>query len=90
VVVDMRTGVTTRAPAEPAVVLVAFSPVVSGTSTAMVKGEDWHRFPLSNPGIVSIPIGLLRGWIGTLLSRESNPEKYAELDVRVLPGVGAH
>jgi cation/acetate symporter len=73
-----------------AVVLVFFSPVVSGSSTAMFKGEDWHWFPLSNPGILSIPIGFLCGWIGTLLSRESNPQKYAELEVRALTGVGAH
>jgi cation/acetate symporter len=73
-----------------AVVLVLFSPVVSGTPTAMFPSVDFHWFPLANPGIVSIPIGFLAGWIGTLLSSESNPEKYAELEVRSLTGVGAH
>jgi len=75
-----------------AVVLVFFSPVVSGTATAMFKApaHDWHWFPLSNPGIISIPIGFLCGWLGTLLSSERNPEKYAELEVRALTGAGAH
>ena len=73
-----------------AVVLVVFSPVVSGTATSMFKNEDWQWFPLSNPGIISIPFGFLCGWLGTLLSSERNPEKYAELEVRSLTGVGAH
>jgi cation/acetate symporter len=73
-----------------AVVLVFFSPVVSGSATAMFKTHDWHWFPLQNPGIISIPVGFLCGWIGTLLSKESNPDKYAELEVRSLTGAGAH
>lgn len=74
-----------------AVVLVFFSPVVSGTATSMFPKEDWQWFPLSNPGIISIPFGFLCGWLGTLLSREAaDAEKYAELEVRALTGVGAH
>ncbi|PZM92781.1 MAG: cation acetate symporter, partial [Actinobacteria bacterium] len=73
-----------------AVVLVFFSPVVSGSSSAMFPNHDWQWFPLSNPGIISIPLGFLCGWIGTLLSREKNAEKYAELEVRALTGAGAH
>ncbi|SBT53052.1 solute symporter family protein [Micromonospora narathiwatensis] len=73
-----------------AVVLVFFSPVVSGAPTAMFPEHDWHWFPLSNPGIISIPIGFLCGWVGTLLSKEQDDEKYAELEVRALTGAGAH
>jgi cation/acetate symporter len=73
-----------------AVVLVFFSPVVSGSPSAMFKDHDWAWFPLQNPGIISIPVGFLCGWLGTILSKESNPEKYAELEVRALTGVGAH
>lgn len=74
-----------------AVVLVFFSPVVSGSPTAMFPNSDWHWFPLSNPGIISIPVGFLCGWLGTVLSREpADPKKYAELEVRSLTGVGAH
>jgi cation/acetate symporter len=74
-----------------AVVLVFFSPVVSGSPTAMFSGHDWQWFPLSNPGIISIPVGFLAGWLGTILSRERADErKYAELEVRALTGAGAH
>jgi cation/acetate symporter len=73
-----------------AVFLVFFSPVVSGSATAMFPHHDWHWFPLSNPGIISIPFGFLCGWIGTVLSKEDDTEKYAELEVRALTGFGAH
>jgi cation/acetate symporter len=74
-----------------AVVLVFFSPVVSGFPTAMYPNSDWHWFPLSNPGIISIPIGFLCGWLGTVLSRTpADAAKYAELEVRSLTGAGAH
>jgi cation/acetate symporter len=74
-----------------AVLLVFFSPVVSGSPTAMFPHSDWHWFPLSNPGIISIPIGFFCGWLGTVLSREPADEaKYAEMEVRSLTGAGAH
>ncbi|MER5700405.1 cation acetate symporter [Micromonospora sp. NPDC002296] len=73
-----------------AVLLVFFSPVVSGAPTAMFPDHDWHWFPLSNPGIISIPLGFLCGWIGTVISKEHDEEKYAELEVRSLTGAGAH
>ncbi|GAA3447821.1 cation acetate symporter [Planomonospora venezuelensis] len=72
-----------------AVVLVIFSPVVSGSPTALFPTADFHWFPLSNPGLVSIPLGFLAGWIGTKLSKEYNAAKYAEIEVRALTGVGA-
>jgi cation/acetate symporter len=72
------------------ILLVFFSPVVSGSATAMFPAHDWHWFPLSNPGIISIPIGFLCGWIGTVISKENDAEKYAELEVRSLTGYGAH
>ncbi|MDQ4007045.1 MAG: cation acetate symporter, partial [Actinomycetota bacterium] len=74
-----------------AVVLVAFSPVVSGNAEAMVPSGNWDLFPLENPGIISIPAGFLFGWIGTVTARP-DPEgdaKYDELEVRALTGAGA-
>ena len=44
-----------------AVGLVFFSPVVSGEVTSLFPNSDWAWFPLSNPGIVSIPLGFLLG-----------------------------
>ncbi|WP_433314393.1 solute symporter family protein [Micromonospora sp. CA-269861] len=73
-----------------AVLLVFFSPVVSGAATSMFPNHDWQWFPLSNPGILSIPFGFLCGWIGTVISKEHDEDKYAELEVRALTGAGAH
>ncbi|MGK4580831.1 solute symporter family protein [Kitasatospora sp. HPMI-4] len=74
----------------PAVLLVVFSPVVSGTPDALFPGVDFHWFPLENPGVVSIPMGFLAGWIGTVTSPEvPDPDRYAELEVRSLTGAGA-
>ncbi|PRW64066.1 cation acetate symporter [Actinopolyspora mortivallis] len=72
-----------------AVVLIVFSPAVSGSETAMLSGVDFHWFPLENPGLVSIPASFLLGWIGTLLSSEHNEAKYMEMEVRSLTGAGA-
>ncbi|MCZ7461115.1 solute symporter family protein [Streptomyces sp. WMMC940] len=73
------------------VVLVLFSPVVSGKPSSMFPSVDFAWFPLENPGLVSIPLGFLLGWIGSLLSgEEPDRGKYAELEVKSLTGVGAH
>jgi cation/acetate symporter len=81
-----------------ALILVIFSPVVSGKAPVAPSTKsaslfqnpdiDFHWFPLDNPGLVSIPIGFLCGWIGTMLSKEYSKGKYAELEVRSLTGVG--
>ncbi|PWI45597.1 cation acetate symporter [Streptomyces sp. ICBB 8177] len=74
----------------PAVVLVLFSPVVSGAPGAIFPGADFHWFPLQNPGIVSIPLGFLAGWLGTVLPGErADAGRHAELEVRSLTGAGA-
>ncbi|GIH92735.1 cation acetate symporter [Planobispora siamensis] len=72
-----------------ALVLVIFSPVVSGKPTSLFPDANFAWFPLSNPGLLSIPIGFLAGWLGTKLSKEYNAAKYAEIEVRSLTGVGA-
>jgi cation/acetate symporter len=73
------------------VVLIALSPVVSGSETAMLgPNVDFAIFPLSNPGIVSIPLGFLLGWIGSLTDRNAESKKLAaEMEVRSLTGHGA-
>ena len=81
------------------VLLIAFSPVVSGKvdsvtgdSLSMIRDTsiDFAIFPLENPGIISIPLAFLLGIVGTLLSKEQpHPEKFAEMEVRSLTGAGA-
>jgi cation/acetate symporter len=73
-----------------AVLLVTFSPVVSGTPTSLFPSADFDWFPLRNPGLISIPFGFLCGIVGTLISKEIHPaERYDELVVRALTGAGA-
>ncbi|HEU4666235.1 MAG TPA: sodium/solute symporter [Arthrobacter sp.] len=73
-----------------AIVLIIFSPVVSGAATSMVKDANFALFPLSNPGIVSIPLAFLLGWLGTVLDKKrEDTAKQAEMEVRSLTGVGA-
>ncbi len=72
------------------IVLIVFSPAVSGSKTAMIPGTDFAFFPLANPGIVSIPLAFALGIIGTLTSSDTgDPERTAEMEVRSLTGVGA-
>ncbi|MEU7216284.1 solute symporter family protein [Nocardia iowensis] len=72
------------------IVLIVFSPAVSGTKTSMLSSFDFDWFPLSNPGIVSIPLAFVLGIVGTLLGKaDENPAKAAEMEVRSLTGVGA-
>jgi cation/acetate symporter len=70
--------------------LVFFSPVVSGSPTALFTDSDWSWFPLSNPGIISIPLGFFLGWLGSVTSSEpAAAERYTELEVRALTGSGS-
>lgn len=74
----------------PAVLLVVLSPVVSGTRRALFPGVDFAVFPLENPGLVSIPLGFLAGWLGTVTSRaRADAARHAETEVRSLTGAGA-
>ena len=50
------------------IVLIVFSPAVSGAKTAMIPSADFAWFPLANPGIVSIPLAFMLGIVGTLTS----------------------
>lgn len=69
--------------------LIVFSPAVSGTKTAMIPSMNFAYFPLANPGIISIPAGFLLGYLGTVLSKDrGNAAKNAEMEVRSLTGVG--
>lgn len=74
------------------IVLIVFSPAVSGSKSAMIPGSDFSWFPLSNPGIVSIPLAFALGVAGTYYGGRrggEDPAKAAEMEVRSLTGVGA-
>ena len=71
--------------------LIIFSPVFSGTETSMFGADvDFAWFPLSNPGIISIPVGFFLGWLGSVTStRKEDPLLAAEMSVRSMTGFGA-
>ncbi|WP_442928256.1 solute symporter family protein [Microbacterium sp. USHLN186] len=73
-----------------AIGLIVISPVFSGDETSMIPGIDIAIIPLSNPGIISIPLGFLLGWIGTLTAKTPESRALAaEMEVRSLTGFGA-
>ncbi len=77
--------------------LVIFSPVMSGkgvvdgvNQSLLPASIDISWFPLENPGIVSIPLGFLFGYLGTISAREQSAEdRFTELEVRALTGAGS-
>ncbi|WP_241385788.1 solute symporter family protein [Rhodococcus sp. CH91] len=71
-------------------VLIVFSPAVSGSPSAMFPDVDFSWFPLSNPGIVSIPLAFALGAVGTYVGRRKQEDRFkqAEMEVRSLTGVG--
>lgn len=75
-----------------ALILLVLSPNVTGLPTSLIPlgldgtGFRMDVFPLANPGIVSIPLGFIFGWLGTVTSNEKNTAKYAELEVRSMTG----
>ncbi|MDO4631645.1 MAG: cation acetate symporter [Corynebacterium sp.] len=83
-VVSMYTGLVS------ALVLIIFSPAVSGSASSMLgEGINFALFPLSSPGIVSIPLAFLAGYLGTIFGKPDNfDDLQAEMEVRSLTGVG--
>lgn len=71
------------------VTLIALSPAVSGGKQSMLKNVDFQYFPLSNPGVVSIPLSFLLGYVASVLFPErASHERHAEMQVRALTGAG--
>jgi cation/acetate symporter len=74
-VVGLATGLVAS------IALIAISPSSMGVNAL---------FPLENPGIVSIPLGFLGAFLGTLVSQAPiDNAKFAELLVRANTGLGA-
>ena len=63
-------------------------PTVVGTARHLIQAPAW--FPLENPGILSIPLGFLGAFLGTVLSHEPSSQlRFNELLVRSNTGLGA-
>lgn len=70
------------------IILGAMGPNIwSTTGTAIFNGTPW--FPLSNPAIITVPLGFLAGYIGSKLSKQKvDLEMYEEIQVKSNTGVG--
>jgi cation/acetate symporter len=55
----------------------------------MIPGADFAWFPLTNPAIISVPLGFFLGWLGSVTSPEHDELKQAEMEVRSMTGAGA-
>jgi cation/acetate symporter len=73
------------------VLLIVLSPAVSGRPTSMIKTLEFDVYPLSNPGLVSIPLSFLFGVLGTFFGERDGGERSrgAAMEVRALTGAGA-
>ena len=70
------------------IVLVIISPKVWPGPDG--EGGALSFYDLANPGIISIPLGFLGCWLGTMLSTErGNEREFDELRVRSETGLGA-
>lgn len=70
-------------------VLIFFSPTVSGSASSMFPNVDFAWFSLSSPGIISIPLAFLAAIVVTLMTKpDDNEALAAEMEVRSLTGVG--
>ncbi|MGR4064031.1 MAG: cation acetate symporter [Vulcanimicrobiaceae bacterium] len=75
-------------------ILIAVGPAVMGVDAPGTPFphliEHAPLFPLSNPGLVSIPLGFVGAIIGTLAARDPESESaFAQLRVRANTGLGA-
>ena len=76
------------------IALILISPSIMGVDPAGSLSrhpiQSQPLFPLENPGIISIPLGFLGAFLGSLFGREPEAErKFAELSVRANTGLGS-
>ncbi|MEV0977295.1 transporter [Streptomyces sp. NPDC049915] len=46
-------------------VLTIFSPTVSGSAYALLPGANFNWYPFRTPGLISVPMAFLLGWVGS-------------------------
>ncbi len=73
-----------------AIGLIIISPIVWGGAPGAPDTGAFKWYDLNNPGIISIPLGFLGCYLGTILSKERGAERsFHELYVRSETGLGA-
>ncbi|MER5684302.1 cation acetate symporter [Streptomyces sp. NPDC002205] len=56
-------------------VLITGTNLVSGSPGSVFPGRDFNWFPFTTTGLVSIPLGFLAGWLGTVLGGRTAAEE---------------
>lgn len=69
-----------------ALILVSMSPSVFSPVEGAALFVGNPIFPIDNPAIISVPLGFLGGYIGTIMSKEKDAIRYAEVKVRANTG----
>jgi cation/acetate symporter len=69
--------------------LVLLGPAVIGAKGIIFK-DSTPPFWLSNPGLFSIPVGFIAGWIGSVTTRQNVGDgSFDAQQLRMLSGLGA-
>ncbi|MGW1883289.1 sodium/solute symporter [Streptomyces sp. NPDC001970] len=89
-----RTGLlsTLITGAVSALVLMTGSKLVSGSPQSVFPEHDFNWFPFTTTGLVSVPLGFLAGWLGSILSARdaaSQREGYESVEPTILAGAPA-
>src|SRR5699024_4938719 len=69
-----------------ALVLVSVSPHVFSPEADESLFDGYPFFPIEYPAIISIPLGFLVGYLGTIFSKEQDLSRYAEVKVKANTG----
>ena len=67
-------------------ILVAISPSVMSPTEGATILQGNPIFPLTNPAIVSVPLGFIAAIVGTLVSSERDAKKFAEVEFKAQTG----
>ncbi|MCX5082228.1 sodium/solute symporter [Streptomyces sp. NPDC001939] len=71
-------------------VLMTGTNLVSGSPASAFPGQDFNWFPFTTTGIVSIPLGFLFGWLGTMASgrrtADGQRRQYEAVEAWILAG----
>src|SRR5699024_12648215 len=69
-----------------ALVLVSVSPNVFSSEAGEALFVGNSLFPIETPAIISVPLGFLGGYLGTIFSKEQDLSRYAEVKVKANTG----
>ncbi|WP_031487495.1 sodium/solute symporter [Streptomyces bicolor] len=73
-------------------VLMTGTTLVSGSPQSVFPDSDFAWFPFTTTGLVSVPVGFLAGWLGTILSQHdpsTQLRRYEAVEPTILAGAPA-